>query len=333
MVTSILILALSLGLLIVGAEVLVRGAASVARRFGVSSFFIGLTIVGFGTSTPELFASITAALENYGDIAVGNCVGSNIFNIAVILGLTAIIAPIPIQAELVRKEVKLVILVAAVPFITFFTDGMIERWLGILMVLALIVYVARGYFIGRQEPSNVAEEVDSELATATRLPLVQRLQQNLYVQIALIAVGLGLLVLGAKLLVDSAVDIARTLGMSELTIGLTIVAAGTSMPELVTSFVAALRKQSDISVGNVLGSNIFNIIGILGVTSIVKPQFVSDQVLMLDAPVMLLVSLAALPIMMSGRRISRGEGALLVTGYIAYVAVLILFAPSWFATA
>ncbi len=331
MVISILILILSLALLIIGAESLVRGASTLARRFGLSSFFIGLTIVGFGTSTPELFASVTAALEGYGDIAVGNCVGSNIFNIAVILGITAIIAPIPIQAELVRKEVKLIILVALVPFLTLLTGGNIERWLGLLMVIGLIAYITRGYFIGRQEGANVAQEVDRELQQATRLPLIERLQQFLAVQLLLILAGLGLLMLGAALLVDSSVALARSMGLSELVIGLTIVAAGTSMPELVTSFVAALRKQSDLSVGNVLGSNIFNILGILGVTSVIRPQMVGDQVLMLDAPMMLLVSLAALPIMMSGRRIARGEGALLVIGYIAYVVVLIVFAPTWFA--
>lgn len=325
------LLVASLLVMTLGAEGLVRGAVAVARRFGVSSFFIGLTIVGFGTSTPELCTSLVAAWKGTGDIALGNVVGSNIFNVAVILGITALICPIPLKLDVVRREVLVVIGVALVPFAALLTDGRIGRIAGGVMVALLGIYLWRGFVRGRSETqreleANAGAEIEAELAVPN-----SGWRAHVLTHLALIAAGLALLVLGSWLLVQSATSIARSMGVSDLVIGLTIVAAGTSAPELVTSLVAALRKQPDISVGNILGSNIFNVLGILGLTCVVMPQQVSGQSLMLDLPVMLAISLACLPIMMTGARISRAEGAAMLVFYAVYAVVLFVWTPGWFA--
>lgn len=326
MFLSILGLVGSLAILTIGAEALVRGATSLARRMGVSSFFIGLTIVGFGTSTPELATGITAALKGFADINIGNVVGSNIFNIALILGLTALIAPIPVNTSVVRSEVWLVIGTAFIPFLAVLTGGEITRWEGVLMAAGLVAFLVRGYRSARSEKAETGAEIIKELdeqmgaddaGPVARLPIAA----------ALIVVGLLMLVGGSNLLVESSVNIARGLGVSELVIALTIISAGTSAPELVTSLVAALRKQSDISIGNILGSNIFNVLGILGITSIVRNQQVSPQVLWLDTPVMIGLSIACMPIMMSHRKISRAEGAFLLVIFVAYITALFTVVP------
>ncbi len=326
MFLSILGLIGSLAILTFGAEALVRGATGLARRMGVSSFFIGLTIVGFGTSTPELATGITAAMKGFADINIGNVVGSNIFNIALILGLTALIAPIPVNTSVVRSEVWLVIGTAFIPFLAVLTGGEITRWEGALMAAGLVAFLVRGYRSARAEKAETGAEIVKELderlgadetGSKVRLP----------VAILLVAVGLLMLVGGSNLLVESSVNIARSLGVSELVIALTIISAGTSAPELVTSLVAALRKQSDISIGNILGSNIFNVLGILGITSIVRNQQVSPQVLWLDTPVMIGLSIACMPIMMSHRKISRAEGAFLLVVFVAYITALFTVVP------
>ncbi len=331
MARDILLLIASLAVLTLGAEALVRGAAALAKRMGVSSFFIGLTIVGFGTSAPELATGVTSAIRGMPDINVGNVVGSNIFNIAVILGITALIAPIPVNTRLVRKEAAIVIAVAFAPYLALASGGVMQRWVGGLLVALLGVYLWRGFLAGRREGAAEAaaeRELERELGirptARARSPVVDGV---------LIAMGLAMLVVGARLLVDSAVSIARTLNISELAIALTIVAGGTSAPELATSLIAALRKQSDISVGNILGSNIFNILGIMGVTSLALPQRVSEQVMWMDAPVMIAASVACLPIMMSGGKISRIEGGGLLAAYAAYLYVIFALAPGWFPAA
>ena len=321
-------LAGALLVLTVGAEALVRGASGLAHRMGVSSFFIGLTIVGFGTSTPELATGITAALDGFSDINIGNVVGSNIFNIAFILGVTAMIAPIPVNTRVVRSEVLLVIATACLPFIAVMTGGNITRLEGTLLVAGLVAFVIRGYRNGRAEDPKVAEGIAHEIEDEMAVPGVKT--TPVWIAIAMVAVGLAMLVVGSHLLVQSAVTIARGLGVSELVIALTIVSAGTSAPELVTSLVAAVRKQSDISIGNILGSNIFNVLGILGITSMVKPQHVDNQVIWLDTPIMIGLSIACLPIMMSHHRISRAEGVVLFVMYLAYIVALFTVAPAWF---
>ena len=330
MLMDLLLLLVALAILTGGAELLLRGSVAVARSLGVSSFFIGLTIVGFGTSTPELCTSLVAATRGVGELAVGNVVGSNIFNIAVILGFTALISPIRVKLHLVRREVVVVVIAAMLPLIALTSGGWIGRWAGLAMVVALSAYIWRGYHSGRRQNQEELEhaaqrELEAELAIKPggRAP-------HALVSLGLIAVGLAMLVGGSTLLVQTASSIARSLGVSALVIGLTVVSAGTSMPELATSLVAALRKQSDIAVGNVLGSSIFNIFGILGTTCIVIPQRVSRQVLMFDVPVMIVASLACIPIMRSGARISRLEGALLLGGYAGYLVVLFALVPGWF---
>lgn len=327
---SIIWIIVSLALLTVGAEALVRGAAGFARRTGLSSFFIGLTIVGFGTSTPELLSSITAALRDSDAIAVGNVVGSNIFNIGVILGVSALIYPISVQVRLVRREVLIVIAVAVVPAAAWLTSRGVERWEGAVMLALLGVYLWRGYALATRENVEVARRVEQEVADAALLNAGRAVMDRLIVQLLSVAVGLGVLMLGAGLLVTHAVTLAQSLGVSELAIGLTLVAGGTSLPELATSIVAAVRKQSDIAVGNVLGSNVFNVLGVLGATALVKPQTIQTQTIVLDLTVMAALSIACLPIMLSQARISRTEGALLTAGYIGYVLILFSAAPGWF---
>lgn len=318
----------SLVIMTVGAEALVRGASGLAHKLGVSSFFIGLTIVGFGTSTPELATGITAALKGFSDINIGNVVGSNIFNIAFILGITALIAPIPVNTRVVRSEVILVIITAFLPFLAVMTGGNITRLEGAILFVGLVAFVIRGYRNGRQEDPKLAEGIAHEIEDEMAVPGVKTVPA--WLAIAMVIVGLALLVAGSHLLVTSAVTIARAFGVSELVIALTIVSAGTSAPELVTSLVAAFRKQSDISIGNILGSNIFNVLGILGITSMVKPQHVSDQVIWFDTPVMIVLSIACLPIMMSHHRISRTEGAVLFAFYVIYTLALYTVIPAWF---
>ncbi len=327
MLVNLLLLIGALIALTIGAELLVRGAAAVARRFGVSSFFIGLTIVGFGTSAPELATGISSALRGHADINVGNVVGSNIFNIAMILGVTSLLCPIPVQLRLVRAETPLVIGVAFVPLLTLISGGVITWWMGAAMFAGLLVYIGRGFRSGRRDG---AAEAAAEQELERELGITRARSARPLLSVLLIALGLGALVGGSMLLVDAAVGIARSLGVSELVIALTIVSAGTSAPELVTSLVAAMRKQSDIAIGNIMGSNIFNIMGILGITSMIREQEVTRQTIMLDTPMMIAVSVALLPIMNSHSRISRAEGVFLLVLYAAYVTILFTLAPAWF---
>ncbi len=330
MIVPIFWIIISLLVLTAGAEVLVRGASNLARRLGVSSFFIGLTIVGFGTSTPELAISLRAALLGLSDINVGNVVGSNIMNIALILGVTALLSPIAVNTGVVKRQVLLVIFAAFLPYGALLTGGAVSRLQGLLMTLGLAAFIWTGYRAGRREQAGIDAALNAELGLELGIANTQS-SRGWFLQIAAICAGLALLVIGANLLIDNAVAIARSLNVSELVIALTIVAGGTSAPELFTSLVAAVRKQSDIAVGNVLGSNIFNLLGIMGISCMVRPQQISAQVFWLDLPVMIAVSVACLPIMMSQQRISRTEGVMLLCGYAAYLIVLLLVAPRWFA--
>ena len=313
----------SLIVLALGAELLVRGATALARRARVSPFFVGVTIVGFGTSTPELFTSVLSGARGQQGIALGNVVGSNIFNIAVILGLTAVIRPIAIVTTDVAKQLRVVILVAAVPFVALAAGGL-DRTAGVLMLVGLAVYIWSAYRdASRGAVHGNSPGVGNPGATTPRT-------LGATWSVALIVVGLGALVGGSSLFVQSAREVAAGLGVSELAIGLTVVAAGTSTPELFTSLVAAVRGQTEVAVANVFGSNVFNILGVLGATCVFEPQAVSSQVLVFDAPVMMLTSLAMVPILFSGGRISRAEGIVLCVGYAAYVTVLFSWAPGWF---
>jgi len=320
-------------LLTCGAELLVRGAASLALRLGVSSLAVGLTVVAFGTSMPEMVVSVRAALSGVADIAVGNVVGSNIFNVAVILGLAALICPVPCHANVVRREapimVGVTVLLIALAWwgggVTASADGRPVNWLtrgeGLLLALLIVGYTSLTYVLAKRESAAVVQEFEEGLPSVSSPAAAQR--RSWLRDALLIIAGLVLLILGAQCLVDGAVRIARGLGVSELVIGLTIVAAGTSMPELATSVVAALRRQPDISVGNVVGSNIFNVLAILGVTATIQPLRISAEVLRRDLPFALLLAVLCIPLMYTGRRLSRLEGVVLLLLYLVYLAMLI----------
>jgi cation:H+ antiporter len=304
--------------LTVGAEILVRGATSLALRLRLSPLFVGLTVVAFGTSSPELAASLAASAQGSSDIAVGNVVGSNLFNVAAILGVAALIQPIRVPLEGIRRDVYIAIAVAALPWLALFTGGIVPRWLGAAFVAGLVAYVYAALRIGRRDGAAMAAviaEAESGTASVTA-------SSRVIVDLVLVLGGLVLLVVGSRAFTGAAIDLARGIGISELVIGLTIVAAGTSMPELLTSVVAALRGHSDIAVGNVLGSNIFNILAVLGICSLVQPQAIAAQVMWFDLPVMVAASLALLPVARSGGVISRAEGAGLLGGFVLYLVSL-----------
>ena len=315
------ILLLSGGLLalIVGAELLVRGASRLATAAGVSSFVVGLTVVAFGTSAPELGGSLGAALKDNGELALGNVVGSNIANICLILGLTAIINPIPVKFRLVRREVIQMIGVTVLVMLLMIPDA-VPRWGGGLLVAGLIAFVVRSYIAGKRDPEQAAEmaEAAKEFAgePGKRPPV--------WLNVVFILVGIGLLVLGADWLVKGASDVAQMMGVSDAVIGLTLVAFGTSVPELVLSGVAALRGESDIAVGNILGSNIFNILCVVGIVALVSPHpiMVPEGMWTRDLWVMLGASLATIPILLRGARVTRVEGSILLGLYIVYVGTL-----------
>ena len=316
---QILIIVVALGGVTLGAELLVRGASRLALRAGVSSLFVGLTIVGFGTSSPELGASLTATLRQSSDVALGNVVGSNLFNIGVILGLTALLQPIRVQLSAVRRDLLVATGAALVPWLALPFAGFIPRPAGLALVALLVAYLVGAYRQARRAAAAEVQLVEQEMRPAHRAARGAVIRD-----VALVVAGLALLVLGSRGFVDAAIGIARQIGWSELVIGLTLVSAGTSLPELVTSLVAMRRGNTDIAVGNVIGSNIFNALGIVGVCATVAPQAVAWSLVIRDTPIMLAASLALLPIMRSGGRISRLEGGLLLGAYIAYVAYLIL---------
>lgn len=300
-----------IALLYGGAESLVRGSVALAFRLGLTPLVIGLTVVAFGTSMPELVVSLEASFEGSGSIAVGNVIGSNIGNVALILGLSVLITPTSVRAQVVRFEVPLVIL-ASILVSGLLWDGDIGRASGGLLVLLLIAYLGYSIRKAREESPSVEDEFEEGLPAAPG---------KLWLDLLLVFVGLGLLVAGARMMVSGAVTIAEEYGVSQAVIGLTIVAIGTSLPELATSAVAAFKGEGDIAVGNVVGSNLFNILGILGLATLVRPM--SDaHVGLVSFVVMVVLALALLPLMRSGRRLSRTEGGLLLTSYAVYMVYL-----------
>lgn len=318
---TIVLFVIGLVFLIVGAEALVRGASRLAAVLGISPLVIGLTVVAFGTSSPELAVSVKSALSGQASIALGNVIGSNIFNVLFILGLSALIVPLVVSQQLVRLDVPLMIALSVV-VLMFSLDGRFSRVDGLMLVAGLVVYVCFLIFQSRREGADLKEAHALDRGDETRAT------PGWIKNTGLVLGGLVLLVLGSRWLVDSAVAFARYLGVSELIVGLTIVAAGTSLPEVVTSIIAAIRGERDIAVGNVVGSNIFNIMGVLGLASIVAPTGIeiSTAVIGFDIPVMIVVALACLPIFFTGGVISRPEGALLLGYYVAYTLYLILAA-------
>lgn len=288
-----------------GGEALVRGSVGIARRLAIPPLLIGLTVVGFGTSTPELLVSVQAALRGVPDIAVGNIVGSNIANILLIMGLTSLIWPVRVSGATLRRDTA-VMLTSAVILVPIFATGEIGRLSGGLLVLALAGYLTWAYL----KPSAAVED-DSDTSVS-----VSMLASALWV-----LGGLIILIFGARFLVDGSVSIARGFGVSEAFIGLTIVAVGTSLPELATSIIAAFRRQSEIAIGNIVGSNIFNVLGILGVTALIRPVPVADRFLTFDLPIMIATSLALTALLLTRPVIGRPIGLVMFAAYVAYVWV------------
>jgi cation:H+ antiporter len=297
--------------LYLGAEALVRGAASSARRWGVEPLVIGLTVVAFGTSMPELAVSMQAALDGAGPIAVGNVVGSNIANIALILGLSALIRPLAVHAKVIKIDIPILAATSLV-LVWMLADDRLNRLEGAFLALGIVANTWWSFRASRGEPGTVRSEFDAGVPS----PSPSRVRDVVFV-----LTGLGLLVLGARLLVGGAVTVAQGLGMSDAVIGLTIVAVGTSLPELATSVVAAGKGEGDIAVGNVVGSNLFNILGILGLASLTRPL---DPCGMTSVDLWMMVGLAVLlfPVMRSGMRVSRVEGAGLLLVYAGYLIYL-----------
>jgi cation:H+ antiporter len=305
-----------------GAELLVRGASSIATRFGIAPIVIGLTVVAFGTSAPEFAVSVQGALTGNSDVAIGNVVGSNTFNILFVLGLSAAIGSLTIEQRIIKRDIPILLVISAVIY-GLTLNEVVGRIEGIILFIGLLAYTRWLLQDARKgESVKVIAEYD-EAIKALDDGLVAK---PLYFQAGSIVVGLALLILGSRFLVSSATTIAESFGVSDLVIGLTVVAAGTSLPELATSVMAAYRGERDIAVGNVVGSNLFNLLGVLGMSAALAPSGISvnRDLINLDFPVMLAATLVLIPICWNGFAIKRWEGVLLAAFYVAYVAFLVM---------
>jgi cation:H+ antiporter len=318
---TLLLFVVGLVLLVVGAEALVRSASRLAVAIGISPLVVGLTVVAFGTGSPELAVVVQSSLAGQPDVGLGNVIGSNIANVLLILGIGAVIVPLSVSQRLVRLEVPLMIGISFLVLLMAL-NGMITRMNGALLFAGMIAYTIFAIYGSCKENEEIQSEYNQEFGCEPPTG------KQIFLQIALIAVGLALLVLGSRWLVGGAVAIATALGISELVIGLTVIAVGTSLPEIATSVIASLRGERDIAVGNVVGSNIFNILAVLGIMAILSPDGVpvASGVLGFDLPVMIAVAVACLPIFFTGCLIARWEGALFLAYYIAYTVYLILSA-------
>ncbi len=311
-------------LLVIGADILVRGASKLAMSFGISPLVVGLTIVALGTSAPEIAVSIGAVLDGKTDIAIGNVVGSNIFNVLFILGLSALVTPLVVNIQLIRQEVPIMLGVSLL-LLALSLDGRLSFIDGGILFALLMAYTVFLVVQSRQE----TQAAKDEFAEAIQQAEESAWDSHWAAQVSLIAAGLVALVYGSEYLVQASVSFAKTMGVSDLVIGLTIVSAGTSMPEVATSITAALKGERDIAVGNVVGSNTFNILGCLGLSGLVSGDLglvMAPSLLAFDIWVMLAVALACLPVFMTGREIARWEGGVFLGYYVAYVAYLILAA-------
>lgn len=312
MILPYALIVVALLLLFGGAELLVRGSASLAARAGLTPLVIGLTVVAFGTSSPELAVSLKAAFAGQGDVAVGNVVGSNILNIAVILGLAAVICPIGVHLQLIKVDVPIMILVSVLLPVLLY-DGRLGRVEGGLLFAGIVAYTLFNVVMARK---GAAAEVESEFAES-----VPKATTHWAVDLVLIGGGLATLVVGSRLLVDNSIEVARAFQISEAVIGLTVVALGTSMPELATSIIAAVRRQPDIALGNAIGSNIFNILATLGLSALVVPM-TAGGITVIDYGVMVGTAVLLLPFLMTGPRLGRLEGLVFLGGYCGYLAFL-----------
>ena len=308
-------------LLVLGAESLVRGASKIAAAVGISPLIIGLTVVSFGTSAPELAVSAGSALHGNADIAVGNVVGSNILNILFILGLSSLFIPLVVHQQIVRLDVPIMI-GASLLTMLFAWDGNIRWWEGAILLAVGIWYIVFLIRLSKKEKNKgVLEDYEAEYGEKNKPK-----KGRAWVQPMFVLAGLGLLLLGSKFLVEAAVNIAQAYGVSELIIGLTIIAIGTSLPEAATSIIASVRKAEDIAVGNAVGSNIFNLLFILGLTAIIAPGGVpvNRAAIDFDIPFMTAVAVACLPFFLHGYRLDRWKGLVFLFYYLAYTGFLIL---------
>ena len=312
--TALVLLVAGLVLLVAGAEVLVRGASRIAVLLRISPLIIGLTIVAYGTSAPEMAVSIQSNLAGEAGISIGNVVGSNIVNVLLILGISSVVVPLVVAEQLIRLDVPIMIGVSVLlPFLAL--DGNLGKLDGLLLFSGAIAYTLFLLFQGREE------DLDVDTTTGTSRSL-----RPWVTNFAMVGVGIAMLTLGSNWLVAGAITLAEAIGVSNLVIGLTVVALGTSLPELVTSVVASLKGERDMAVGNVIGSNIFNLLAVLGVASLLSPGGidVSAAAMNFDIPVMIAVAVACLPIFFSGNVISRWEGWMFLAYYAAYTTYLIL---------
>lgn len=311
MFVAILQVTAGLGLLLVGGEVLLRGAVALARRFGLSNLVIGLTVVAAATSMPELVVTVTTGLEGVPDIGIGNVIGSNIANILLILGAAALLFPIRTKPQALARD--LIALTSATAFMVLVSvTGSFDRLHGIIMLVLLFAYIFYTYYDERRTPTVATEAEDDETADL-------KVPTGCGMAVLLVAIGVAGLVGGSELLIDGAVFIAVKAGVSEAIIGLTLVAIGTSLPELATAIVAGIRRHSEVALGNVLGSNLFNILGVLAALSLTLPFSVPDELRQVDIWVMAGATLLLIPVLISGYRIGRLEGAFFLLLYVGYI--------------
>lgn len=312
MLLSILFVLIALTLLYFGASWLVTGSSSLAIKAGVSPLVAGLTVVAFGTSSPELVVGINTALAGQGNIAIGNIVGSNIFNICIILGISSIIAALKIKMQLLKMDIPILI-ITTIAFMILFNDRQISRIEGAILLSGIVLYTILNIVLARREKNKeVMDEFDKSIPKSN---------MKWYYSAGMVVIGIGVLVAGSELLVKGAVQIARVLGVGETIISLTIIAAGTSMPELASSVVATIRKEYDIAIGNIIGSNIFNILGIIGISSIISPLS-AMAISNIDLYIMLGVTLVLLPFFRTKYSLTRDEGIFLVVLYLMYLYYL-----------
>lgn len=314
MVIDLLLLLLGVVLLTFGGEALIRGSLAAAKRFGISPLLSGLVIVGFGTSAPELVVSIDAAMTGQPDIAIGNVVGSNIGNILFILGICAVIMPMAVQPLALRRDAVTVV-GASVLFLVLAGGSALGRTDAFILLVALFAYLIWAY---RSERLHAGPSADMHKAEAEELTAVPK--TSLWIAMAVL-IGLVFLIGGSRVMLSGAIGLAESFGVSEAVIGLTLIAVGTSLPELAVSVMAALRRHADVAVGNILGSNIFNLLGILGISALLQPLPLPERILQFDQWVMLGTAVVLLVFLYTGRRLSRMEGGVLLAGYVAYVGL------------
>lgn len=311
-ITLLFFLTVGLALLLLGADLLVRGATSIGLRLGITPLVAGLTIVAFGTSSPELAVGIDSSYRGFGSLAIGSAVGSNICNIALVLGAAALIRPINIQSQLVRLDIPVMILCSLL-LIFVLADGVISALDGVALVTGIVAYVFFSIYWARGERKRIQDEFRAVV------------RDNLlawWKEILLVAIGMAMLIFGGSILVENAIELAQDLNIAPALVGLTVIAIGTSLPELVTAMMASYRRQGDIAIGNAVGSNIFNILAIVGISALVGPLRMG-AIRWTDLAVMLAVSLILIPLVISRRQLARWEGALLLLIYVVYLMLTV----------